>query len=148
MLERELLIQELWRRLADVEGVAYTARNPKAEPSVSDMPCIQFFELDDEPKKSSSRGVSQSLAYRREFKVIIEAFVKGTTDAKASQELGAFMIKMKRSLYTGGNVLTQNTEFLESAMSRMLRPPVGDNVIGVGITLTIQYIEDIGKLFT
>lgn len=148
MLEREQLIQELWRRLAAVTGVKYTARNPKAEPSVNDMPCIQFFELEDEPTKTNSRGVSQNMAYRRKMKVVVEAFVKGTTDASASQDLGKFMQELKKSLYTGGNTLIANSEFLETGMSRMLRPPVGDNVIGVGIVLEIQYVEDIGKLFS
>ncbi len=43
MLERERMMQELWRRLASVEGVVYTARNPKAEPGVKNLPAIQFF---------------------------------------------------------------------------------------------------------
>lgn len=148
MLERELIIQELWRRLAAVPGVAYTARNPKAEPSVDNMPCIQFFELDDKPEKHDHRGATAYPAYRRTFQVVVEAFVKGSSDAAASKELGEFMQAVKKSLYTGGNVLHPNSFFLETEMSRMLRPPVGDNVIGVGIVLTIQYVEDISKLFT
>ena len=148
MLEREQLIEELWSRLANVSGVQYTARNPKAEPGVDNMPCIQFFEMDDTPEPAQSRGGSAAYpAYKRTLKVIIEAFVKGTSEASSSKELAEFVLDVKRSLYTTGNVLIPNSMFLETEGSRMLRPPTGDNVVGIGIVLEITYIEDIAKLF-
>lgn len=148
MLEREELIEELWRRLASVEGVAYTARNPKAEPNESNMPCVQFFELDDDPKPAQSRGGAVAYpVYKRELKVIVEAFVKGTTEASSSKELGLFVQEVKKALYTNGNVLIPNCFFIEVEGSRILRPPTGGNIIGIGLVLQVSYIEDTSRLF-
>lgn len=148
MLERELIIEELWSRLASVKGVMYTARNPKAEPNTNDMPCVQFFELPDDPTPAQSRGgVGAYPVYKRTLKVIIESFVKGTTEASSSKELGEFMQEVKKALYTNGNVLVKDSFFVETEGSRIMRPPTGENIVGIGMVLEITYIEDISKLF-
>jgi hypothetical protein len=148
VLEREQVIGELWQRLSGVKGVAYTARNPKAEPSVNDMPCIQFFELPEKAEPVQSRGGSSAYpAYKRVLQVAVEVFVKGTSEAACSQELWAFMEEVKKALYVRGNVLIPNSFFIEVEGSRMLRPPTGENIIGVGMALEITYVEDTSKLF-
>lgn len=149
MLEREVAMGVLWSRLASVTGVAYTARNPKAEPGADNMPAIQFFELDDKPEPAQSRGGRRSYpAYKRKLRVVIEAFVAGETEASASSDLAAFIIELKKKLYQNGNVLVPDNAFFEEVDgSRMLRPPTGQNIIGIGIFLDVNYIEDTGKLF-
>lgn len=147
MLEREEIMQELWKRMSSVSGVNFTARNPKIEPSVNNLPCIQFFELEDTSEHQQKRGSSTYPAYRRSFRVVIEAFVKGTTEAASSHELSLFMQQLKKKLYEGGISLGGRCELLEIETSRMLRPPSGDNVVGVGLTLQVRYIEDIQRLF-
>ncbi len=97
------MMQELWRRLASVEGVVYTARNPKAEPGVKNLPAIQFFELEDMPEKLSMRG--DFPVYRRHLKVVIESFISATSEASSSQEMGAFLEQVKKALYQSGNSL-------------------------------------------
>lgn len=146
MLEREQIIENLWRRLSTVEGVAYTARNPKAEPNSENMPCIQFFELSDKVVHTSQRGGYP--IYKRSFQVVIELFVKASSDSASSKALGSFMEKLKRSLYEGGPSLGGLCSFSEDGTSQMIRPPTGDNIIGTGMGITILYVEDAGKLFT
>lgn len=145
MLEREKIIAELWRRLAAVNGVRFTARNPKVEPSVDNMPCIQFFELDDEVQESSQRGGFP--AYKRALQVAVESFIKASTDAAATKELGDFIIGIKKALYSDGISLGHLCQISEIRASQILRPPVGENVIGIGIIFELRYVETVSNLF-
>lgn len=131
-------------RMASVAGVVYTARNPKAEPGVGNLPAIQFFELEDPVTQISMRGDYPN--YRRKMKVVIEAFIAATTEASSSQELGAFLEQVKKSLYGPGNTFGPESAFHEVETSRMLRPPTGNNTIGIGIVLEIQYVENTATL--
>lgn len=148
MIEREDVITALWGRLAAVTGVVRTARNPKEEPSVTDMPIIQFFELPDLVRSATRRGKERHPAYKRQLTVAIESFVQGTTESAVSQELVEFINALKTKLYEGGNTLgIKGVEFVETESSRVLRPPVGEPVAGLGIVIRITYTEDTGKHF-
>lgn len=145
MAERENIIAELWNRLAAVQGVQYTARNPKAEPGVDNMPCIQFFEMEDPVAEATQRGGYP--AYKRALRVVVEAFVKSSTEASASKELGDFIILIKKQVYKDGVSLGRLCQITEIETSRVLRPPTGENVIGLGIIFELKYIETIANLF-
>jgi len=146
MLERESIIRELWKRMSAVEGVAYTARNPKAPPSVDDLPAIQFFELPDKVISVSQRGSYPT--YKRIIQVALEVVIAGTTEASTSKELGEFVQKTKKKLYEGGMTLGgRNCLLQETGATRVMRPPAGDNVSMIGFDLEIQYIEDTALLF-
>lgn len=145
MLERERILAELWSRMSEVTGVAYTARNPKAPPNTDDLPAIQFFEFDDEVEEASSRGGYPS--YKRTFDLILEVFIAGSSESSSSKELGAFVQEVKKKLYAGGPTLGKTCSFKESKSTRVLRPPAGENVAGIGIKLEIRYVEDIAALF-
>jgi hypothetical protein len=145
MLEREAIIQELWSRLASVTGVAFTARNPKQEPSVDNLPCIQFWEMDDKVEEESARGGYPS--FKRSFDVVVEPFVLASTDASASKVLNDFIIEIKKQVYRDGVSLGGLCRVSEAGSSRILRPPVGENVIGIGITFTFRYVETVANLF-
>lgn len=148
MIEREQVIEALWGRLAAVPGVQRTARNPKEEPSVTDMPVIQFFELIDRVRSATLRGSQRHPAYKRQLTIAVEAFVTAPTEAAVSQELVSFINALKTKLYEGGNNLgIRGIEFVESESSRVLRPPTGEAVAGLGIVLRITYTEDTGKHF-
>lgn len=148
MIEREQVIDALWGRLAAVTGVVRTARNPKEEPSVNDMPIIQFFELGDRVRSATRRGKERHPAYKRELTIAVESFVNGTTEGAVSQELVDFVNALKTKLYEGGNNLgIRGVEFVETESSRVLRPPVGEPVAGLGLVLRITYTEDTGKHF-
>lgn len=149
MLEREFIIQALWERLSNVTGVNRTARNPVNPPSEEDMPCINFFELEDPVQDKTYRGGKKYPAYKRALRVLLEPFVLGSSEPAASKELGAFVQETKKSLYAGGNTLgMKGVEMTEVGTGQVLRPPKVEKVAGIGITIEIRYVETIAKLFT
>jgi len=146
MLERELIVRELWKRMSQVDGVQYTARNPKATPDTNDLPCIQFFELNDKVIGTSSRGGYP--IYKRVLSVAIELIVNSEKEAACSKELGEFSQATKKKLYEGGVTLGgRNCEIKETDATRVMRPPVGENSAMIGFGLDITYIEDTNLLF-
>lgn len=145
MLERELVMEALWARMADVEGVAFTARNPVNPPNKDNMPCIQFFELEDCVAASTMRG--RVPVYKRDLDLIIEMFILAGSEPAASKELSEFVGKVKYKLYEGGVTLgLKGVEIREVSAGQILRPPDLDLAVGVGIVLRVRYIEDISKL--
>jgi len=148
MPQPEELIEELMYRMSTVSGVEYTARNPNKPPEVSNLPCIQVFELTDSVEEASCRGAGAYPSYRRKLNVIIEMFLKASAPGPASQELRAFVVEMKKKLYEGGITLGGTCSGIKELESgRVLRPPIGENAIGIGIALVIEYVETIGDLF-
>ena len=146
MLERELILRELWKRMSQVDGVKYTARNPKAPPSTGDLPAIQFFELPDTVESASSRGGYP--IYKRKMAIAIELIISAEHEGASSKVLGEFANEVKKKLYAGGVKLGgRNCQIQETDASRVLRPPIGDNVSMIGINLEIIYIEDTNLLF-
>lgn len=144
MLERERILVELWKRLASVTGVQSTGRNPSKEPSVSDLPTIQFFEFPDVVERFDWRGGYP--VYRRRLTVVIEVFIAPSAEGAATAELGNFVKEVKKKLYSDGGTLGGLCDLKETEMSRIYRPPVGEFVIGVGMTVDIRYVEDTAKL--
>ena len=147
MLKREQILEELWRRMAQVTGVASTARNPINPPTESDMPRINLFELPDEVTIASTRGKTRTPVYRRESTILLECFTVAASEAAASKTLWAFVEQMKLQIYSGGNSLGMNgVEVEEKTTTEVYRPPDLENVAGVGIELGIAYVEDISAL--
>ena len=145
MRERELLIAEFWRRIASVTGVAKTARNPGDNPSSDDFPAIQFFELNDEITGKGRRGGYP--IYSRTLMLTVEAFLTATSEPASSKELGVFVTEIKKKIYAGGNNLNKTcTEITELGCTRVLRPPVGKNSVGIGLIFEVKYIENISTI--
>lgn len=145
MLEREEILEVLWRRMSEVSGVSYTVRNPEAPPGIDDLPAVQIFELGDEVVKVDSRGGYP--AYTRRLSVALEGFIKATKEEAASKEIMAFLLEIKKKLYEGGPTLGKRCLLVEKSASRVLRPPAGEHSVGIGVALEIQYVEDTSKLF-
>lgn len=146
--ERELIITTLQTRLSEVEGNSAAHRNPESPPDALSMPVINFFELDDVVKKTSSRGGYP--IYTRVLIVAMEPFIKASERGAESKELFVFNQKLKKKLYekvgnTAPNSLGGLCSFVETNASRVLRPGTGENVAGIGITIAITYIEDTSK---
>lgn len=146
MLERELLMQELHCRLSAVEGASFVERNPVEPPGVSDLPAILIFEFSDTMEEGDHRGGYP--VYRRAFKVVVESFINAASKGAASTELSAFIGKVRKAIYTGGNNLSRKAvTLIEVETSRVLRPSVGENVAGLGLVFEITYIENVANLF-
>lgn len=145
MLERDLILKALWARMASVAGVMFTARNPVNPPNKDNMPCIQFFELDDLVTDITKRGGLP--AHKRELELVIEMFILASSEPAATKELAEFVGKVKYKLYEGGVTLgLKGVELREVSTGQILRPPDLDLAIGVGIVLKIRYVEEISKL--
>ena len=146
MLERDLILKALWARMASVEGVMFTARNPVNPPNKDNMPCVQFFELDDLVTDITKRGGLP--AHKRELELVIEMFILASSEPAATKELAEFVGKVKYKLYEGGVTLgLKDVELREVSTGQILRPPDLDLAIGVGIVLKIRYVEEISELF-
>lgn len=144
MKEREEIIAELWYRLSLVPGVVSTARNPSIVPDPQQMPCIQFFELEDTVEQVAMRGGCP--VYHRQLTVAIEPFVLAQSEQASTAELISFVKELKKSLYAGGPTLGNRCLVKEVEASRILRPPGGTTLTGVGIAIVISYVEDTSKL--
>lgn len=145
MLERDSILKALWARMASVAGVMFTARNPVNPPNKDNMPCIQFFELDDLVTDITKRGGLP--AHKRELELVIEMFILASSEPAATKELAEFVGKVKYKLYEGGVTLgLKGVELREVSTGQILRPPDLDLAIGVGIVLKIRYVEEISKL--
>lgn len=150
MLKREVIVERFEKRMSEVSGVSFVARNPIKEPQTSDLPCIQFFELGDgvDSGKVSKRGAGTYPSYIRTLSLIAEIFIAGSSEEASSKELLAFVEEVKKKFYEGGNNLgLSGVELVERGAGRVLRPPAGDNIAGMGIELEIAYIEDTSEMF-
>lgn len=146
MLQRDKIMSEFWHRISHVEGVSWTARNPSAPPGAENMPAIQIFELSDTVTERTMRGGYP--AYKRVMRVVMEIFIKGTSEGASSSELFAFLEKVKKAMYQGGPSLGGLCEFSEVGSDRMLRPPAGQHIIGIGLEIEIAYVENTATLFS
>jgi len=144
---RENIISELHRRMSEVPNTLIVFRNPKVEPTPDDLNCISIFELGDPVEKASTRGGVPY--YIRNLNVIIEAMIKSQTEGASSPDLIAYVKELKKKLYEGGITLGGTCDmFIEIDSSQILRPPIGGNAAGIGISLKITYKEDIRTYFT
>lgn len=144
---RENIVQELHKRMSEVPGTQIVLRNPKTEPTTDDLNCISIFELGDPVKQVSTRGGIPY--YIRNLNVIIEAMIRSDTEGGSSPELIAYVKELKKKLYEGGISLGGTCDlFVEIDSSQILRPPIGGNAAGIGISLNITYKEDIRAYFT
>ena len=120
----------------------FTARNPKEPPAVENLPSLTFFELADVILEKRMRGNKPQ--YKRNLSLVIEAFVDGSTESLAVQELAAFVILMKQKLFEDGSNMGRTcSEITETETSRILRPETGGNVAGIGLAFDVLYIETI-----
>ena len=147
MEARELIAEELHTRLASVPGTNIVFRNPKKEPTASDLNCLSFFELGDVVVKPSMMGGIPY--YIRVLNVIIEALVSSATEGASTPDLVAYVKETKKKLYADGNTLGGLCdELIEVDTSQIIRPPIGDHVAGIGMSINIKYKEDIRLYFT
>jgi len=145
MIERENILQEIWSRICSVDGVVYTARNPKKAPSVNAMPCIQMFELDDVVKDTRKRGAGQWPQNKRILSLVVELFVNATREEATTKELIDFAKCYKSKLYADGVSLGGLCDIRELSSGKVLRPPVGGSVSGIGFAYAVHYIEDVSR---
>lgn len=142
-MKREDFLQVIWQRMSEVEGVSTTARNPVDWPEVDELPRINIFDMEEDVEEGGSRRTN-----RCKLTIVIEAFINASEENAGSKELATFMQKVLGAMYTTGLKLLKNRDngvsmIKETRRSRVLRPPVGEPVFGLGIFFEIYYAEDI-----
>ena len=144
---RELIAKEIHRRLSTVPGTQIVFRNPKVEPTVDDLPCISFFELGDVVQKRGMRGGVPY--YLRTFNLIVEPIIVSDSEGESSPDLIAYVKEVKKKLYEGGvNLGGTCDDLIEVDASQIIRPPIGENAAGIGLSINITYKEDVRVYFT
>jgi hypothetical protein len=122
-------------------------RNPKQEPAATDMPVISFFEMEDTVVKQTMRG--NYPIYQREVDVITEVFLQPSSEGSATSELMSFLDEVRKKVFEGGvNLHRSCSEITETKMSRVLRPPTGDFVVGAALFFRVVYVDNVAALFT
>jgi hypothetical protein len=143
--KREGIMTELLSRMSSVPSVEWTDRNPEVPPSVENLPAIQLFEMGEDKVMKGFRNKFPE--YECHLTVVIEAFIKGTEAGAETTELNTFIKDLRKKLYAGGATLGGRCLFVEKEVSRVLRPGLAERVIGLGIVIEIQYIEQTASLF-
>ena len=144
---REIIAREIHRRLYSVPNTQIVFRNPKIEPTVDNLNCISFFELGDVVAKVSFRGGIPY--YIRTLNMIIEPLIISDTEGESTPDLTAYVKEVKKKLYAGGTTLGGTCDnFVEVDTSAIIRPPIGENAAGIGLSLNITYKEDLRTYFT
>ena len=142
MLNRNSIVTEVWKRVAGIPNIIYTARNPSRPPTEDEFPCIQIFEREDKIS-SSSRSRTQKPINKRELLIYIEVFTKADTDESASHDLSVLVDTVKSALYVDGSSLGGRCDLHEVEMSPIVRPTTGTPSVGISIALKITYVEEI-----
>jgi hypothetical protein len=151
---RDDAVVEIIRRLNTIQVVngyefnfIAASRNPEHEPSPDRMPHTNIFEFPEITLGAHSRGSSIPPSYKKEFQVVLEHWYKSATRGETTKDILTFLTASRKVLFTGGTTLGGICqEVIESEVSRVYRPQVGNHVVGVGQVLTITYIEDFNNL--
>jgi len=147
VLKREAIIAEFTKRIAEVEGMVFTARNPIARPSIDDMPVGNIFDFPATVIKYSGGGRTKAPICETVGEILLEVYIAGTTEATSSDELFAFLETVLTSIFSDGSGLGEiGCSLRVKEFTRVFRPPVGGNAAGIGVIFSVQYVEDYNTL--
>lgn len=154
-MKRSSIVSEVMRRLNTIKiangytfDMKYVFQNPEDEPLVETMPCVNLFEFPEITlEQTKNRGASQPPIYTKEFKIVIESWYASASRGNTSKDITTFLKHNRQVLFGDGITLSRLCNLLEeSEVSRVYRPAIGNNVVGIGQVLTIRYIEDFNAL--
>lgn len=143
MLKRELIVTEIWKRLAGISGVT-AVRNPEYPPQAEDMPWIGFFELPDEvtDEKTDRDGLP---VYAREFQIIVEMFVSGANAEASSRALISLLSTVRLALFATPRHLNQLGKLQEQRTGRIVTVDAANHIKATAILYAIKYTEAIAN---
>ena len=154
-MTRDSIVSEIMRRLLLVKvangytfDTRYVFQNPESEPLVESMPCVNLFEFAEITlDHAKNRGASQPPIYTKEFQVVIESWYASSSLGRTSKDITAFLKSNRKAIFSDGITLGRLCSLIqETEVSRVYRPPIGNNVVGIGQVLTIRFIEDFNSL--
>lgn len=153
-MKRDDAVVEIMRRLLTINttnGYDFTInqviRNPETEPSPERMPITNIFEFPEVTAKGSSRGATQPPNYIKEFQVVLEHWFASATRGETTKDIVKYLKYARKVIFADGITLGRIcTEVEETETSRVYRPMIGNNVVGVGQVLRIVFVEDFNNL--
>jgi hypothetical protein len=118
-------------------------RNPENEPSPDRMPLTNIFEFPELTVSEHSRGASIPPVYKKELLVVLEHWYASASRGSTTPDIYKFLNYSRRVLFSDGITLGRFCDHIEeSEISRVYRPPIANNVIGIGQVVRITYTED------
>jgi hypothetical protein len=147
-LVRDNIIKEVQKRLYEIKttngfdfDVALVTRNPEEEPSPEQMPMCQVFEFPEVTLQNSTRGGKP--IYTKELQIVVESWYNSDSQGSSTPDILKFLKYKRKQLFKDGVSLGGlASEMIEMEVSRVMRPPIGNNIVGIGQVLQIKFIED------
>lgn len=154
-MKRDGIVIEILRRLNLIKvsnGYSFdlkmALRNPEDEPSVEDMPMTNVFEFPEiNLGEAKRRGASLPPIYTKELTVVMEHWYVSASRGQTTKDVYTYLSSARKTMFSDGITLGRlcsNVE--ETEVSRIYRPPIGNNVVGIGQVLNFRYIEDFAEL--
>lgn len=151
MSVREQILREVQRRLYLVPGVQLVLRNPVAAPHQADLPAISIYSSQvDDIINSSMEG--DYPVFARSWPIMVVPYIvgSGTThdDEIAETEINPFLDLVRKEIYRGGANLGGLASLVsEDSTGQLLKPYRGEAGIGLPITFSIHYVDNVNDLF-
>lgn len=153
-MNRDDAIIEILKRLNSIKitngfdfDLSLIQRNPEEEPSGDRMPSISLFEFPDVTKSKNHRGSNLPPIYDREMSVILELWYKSDSEGETSRDIMKFLRYARYVLFSDGVTLGRKAHNIdEEETSRVYRPGIGNFIVGIGMILVVNYLEDFSKI--
>jgi len=154
-MKRENLVVEIMKRLYSIKtangyvfDISMVVRNPENEPEIDHMPMTNLFEFPeitiDETKR---RGASQPPIYTKEMTIVLEHWYVSASRGETTKDIYKYLSSARKAIFQDGITLGRLCSGVkETEISRVYRPPVGNNVVGIGQVLSIHFVEDFANL--
>lgn len=125
--------------------ISHVYRNPDREPSPELMPMTNIFEFPSSTIESAKRGVSRKPVYKKFLRVVLEHWYNSESLGETSRDIMAYLRAARLTIFSDGQSLGGLASLVEEEEeSRVYRP--GQNVVGIGEVLGIEFIEDFNNL--
>lgn len=147
MLKREEVISELERRMWTItayNGYPLSVVDVKRNPSVPDemFPCVNVYEMPDRVISQATR--SGHPVSKRKIQIVIEFWLEFSDDRAASQEVIDFYNSVRWAIFNDGNTLGGlGVALTEEEATQIVKPLQGRKTVGMGISLSVDYVDSL-----
>jgi len=146
--KRNLIVQELIRRLRLVDGVKVVLRNPQEPPDIGEYPAISLFTLPDRVTEFTQEDLKPTR--KKEWTIFIVIYAVGSDlmdDELAEVEVNDLLETMTRQIYADGinlgGVAGENGYLVEDTIYEPVKPFKGKPGIGIPVSFRVHYDEEV-----
>ena len=152
MLQRERIVRELEKRawgVRESSGYALTVRdvlrNPADVPTA--FPSVSIFELSDRVEQTVGRHFDEAPSNMRVLALDVEFFLEAESDESSGSECFDFYEALRWAIFYDGWSLggVANLGLTEVELSPVVKPGLGNNVVGACITFNARYTDDLER---